>query len=217
MVPPSGVGGSVKPGQTGSKPVKPRRNEGQPFFRAIIREIRAIRGPNREDYHGFHGFHGFLLFRSESNRVKASQTGSNQNPKNLRFLSQLSGLKCCMKARHPVRVALVALFLLDTGFLPICAQAAGIPGRTLLADGWEIQSSAKIKAGGAMISTAEFKPADWFKATVPSTVVGCLVEDKVYTNPFFGTNLKSLPGMGYPIGANFSNRSMPGDSPFRGS
>jgi exo-1,4-beta-D-glucosaminidase len=88
-------------------------------------------------------------------------------------------------------------------------------GKTLLADGWEIQSSAKIKAGGDTISTTAFKPVEWFKATVPSTVFGCLVEDKVYTDPFFGTNLRSLPGMNYPIGANFSNRPMPADSPYR--
>jgi exo-1,4-beta-D-glucosaminidase len=33
-------------------------------------------------------------------------------------------------------------------------------------------------------------------------------------DPFFGMNLRQFPGMGYPIGANFSNIPMPPDSPF---
>jgi exo-1,4-beta-D-glucosaminidase len=108
----------------------------------------------------------------------------------------------------------VALFLLAATFLLNCGHAAELVSKTLLNDGWEIQSSAKIKAGGDAISTTAFKPADWYKATAPSTVVGCLVEDKVYPDPFFGMNLRSMPGMSYAIGANFSNLHMPADSPF---
>jgi exo-1,4-beta-D-glucosaminidase len=122
-----------------------------------------------------------------------------------------------MKTRIDLCPASLALLLLGAGGLPICTQGAESFGRTLLADGWEIQSSAKISAGGETISTAEFRPADWFKARVPSTVVGCLVEDKVYPDPFFGMNFRSLPGMSYPIGANFSNQPMPAKSPFHDS
>ena len=50
--------------------------------------------------------------------------------------------------------------------------------------------------------------------TVPTTVVAALVEHKVYPDPFFGTNLRSFPGVTYPIGANFSNIPMQQDSPF---
>ena len=46
-------------------------------------------------------------------------------------------------------------------------------------------------------------------------MVGCLVEDKVYPDPFFGMNLRSMPGMTYPVGTNFSNEAMPADSPFK--
>jgi exo-1,4-beta-D-glucosaminidase len=96
----------------------------------------------------------------------------------------------------------------------LAAAAAG--GETMnLTNDWSLQSSAKMEAGGAVISTADFKPANWNAATVPSTVVGCLIEDGVYSDPFFGMNLRSLPGMDYPIGANFSNRPMSGNSPFK--
>ena len=98
-----------------------------------------------------------------------------------------------------------------------CALAAGMAGAETinLTDGWSLQSSAKLNAGGAAISTADFRPADWYAATVPSTVVGCLVQDKVYPDPFFGVNFRSLPGLDYPIGANFSNRPMSDNSPFK--
>jgi exo-1,4-beta-D-glucosaminidase len=122
-----------------------------------------------------------------------------------------------MNSRHYVCRLAGRLILLAVGGLTTSTLAAETPGRTLLAEGWEIQSSAKLKARGDAISTVEFKPADWHKATVPSTVAGCLVEDKVYPDPFFGMNFRSMPGMNYPIGANFSLRKMPADSPFRGS
>src|SRR5580658_6750411 len=105
-----------------------------------------------------------------------------------------------MNTRNQFQFAPWALCLLAAGCSPICGHSAESSGRTLLSDGWEIQSSAKITVGGGVISTMEFKPADWFKATVPSTVFGSLVDDKVYPDPFFGMNLRSVPGMNYPIG-----------------
>ncbi len=42
-------------------------------------------------------------------------------------------------------------------------------------------------------------------------------KDKVYPDPYFGMNLRSIPGTTYPIGDNFSNIPMPPGSPFRGS
>ena len=67
---------------------------------------------------------------------------------------------------------------------------------------------------GEMLSTPAFQPKDWYHVTVPTTVVAALVEHKVYPDPFFGTNLRSFPGVTYPIGANFSNIPMQQDSPF---
>lgn len=50
---------------------------------------------------------------------------------------------------------------------------------------------------------------------MPSTVVAALVADKTYPDPFFGMNLRSIPGTTYPIGKNFAELAMPRDSPFR--
>ncbi len=63
-----------------------------------------------------------------------------------------------------------------------------------LDDNWHIQSSAKINAVGKEISLPNFKPENWYPAKIPSTVLAALVENGVYKNPFYGLNLKSIPG-----------------------
>lgn len=91
------------------------------------------------------------------------------------------------------------------------------PAKLFLRKGWSIQSSAQIKEKGNTISENKYQPKNWYPATVPSTVVGTLVEDKVYPDPLVDKNLRLIPGCSYPIGANFSNLPMPEDSPFGAS
>ena len=83
-----------------------------------------------------------------------------------------------------------------------------------LAEGWALQSSAKVKDPGEVIATAAYKAEGWYPITVPSTVVAGLVKNNVYPDPYFGMNIRSYPGMAYPIGKNFSKFPMPADSPF---
>jgi exo-1,4-beta-D-glucosaminidase len=84
-----------------------------------------------------------------------------------------------------------------------------------LREGWTLQSSAQVTEGGDVLSTGKLTPSGWYPASVPSTVLAVLVENKVYPDPFYGKNLRSIPGTSYPIGQNFSNLPMPSDSPFR--
>lgn len=77
------------------------------------------------------------------------------------------------------------------GGCTIIAQADS-PNKLLLTNGWAIQASVKIHELGETISTTSFRPANWYAATVPSTVAGTLVDDKIYPDPFFGMNLKDL-------------------------
>ncbi len=86
--------------------------------------------------------------------------------------------------------------------------------RTILHDGWRIQSSAKANADGPAISSQSYQAQGWYRTTVPSTVVGTLVEDSVYGNPFFGMNFRNLPGMTYGIGKIFVHLPMDPQSPF---
>ena len=83
-----------------------------------------------------------------------------------------------------------------------------------LHEGWSLQSSGKVDDKGEAISTPAFQPKNWYTVTVPTTVVAALVQHKVYPDPDFGMNMRSLPGVTYPIGANFSNIPMQQDSPF---
>lgn len=69
---------------------------------------------------------------------------------------------------------------------------ADSPNKLLLTNCWNIQASAKVQESGETISTTSFRPTNWYAATVPSTVAGTLVDDKIYPDPFFGVNLKDL-------------------------
>jgi exo-1,4-beta-D-glucosaminidase len=95
------------------------------------------------------------------------------------------------------------------------AQSAGEAGaRVYLHKGWEVQSSCVAKATGEQISAVGFDASGWHVAKVPTTVVGALVGDKTYPDPFYATNLHSFPGM-YPSNKIlFANRELPKDSPF---
>ncbi len=83
-----------------------------------------------------------------------------------------------------------------------------------LREGWALQSSAKVDQSGEEISTSKYQPKDWYAVSVPTTVAAALVKAKVYPDPMYGMNLRSLPGVSYPIGGNFSNFPMQPDSPF---
>jgi len=83
-----------------------------------------------------------------------------------------------------------------------------------LHEGWTLQTSAKVEAKGEVISTSGFAPKGWHTANIPSTVVAALVKDKTLADPFAGMNLRSYPGVDYPIGSNFSNIAMASDSPY---
>ena len=91
------------------------------------------------------------------------------------------------------------------------------PATTILRDNWFIQPSADVHAHGEEISSVGFSTRDWYPATLPSTVMSALVEDKVYPDPYTGVNLRSIPGTTYPIFEDFSNLPMPPASPFRQS
>ncbi len=84
----------------------------------------------------------------------------------------------------------------------------------VLRDGWAVQSSAKISAGGELVSIGGYDTASWYKTSAPKTVFAVLVENGVYEDPYFGMNLRSIPGVSYPIGSQFANQEMPDDSPY---
>ncbi|HET7563434.1 MAG TPA: hypothetical protein VFJ96_00460, partial [Gemmatimonadaceae bacterium] len=96
----------------------------------------------------------------------------------------------------------------------VSAQSASTADRLSLDANWRIQSSAKLTAGGAAITRAGFSTKGWYPATLPSTVLAALVADHVYPDPYFGMNLRKIPGTAYPIGTIFSRQEIPANSPF---
>jgi len=118
------------------------------------------------------------------------------------------------------RLVVVILGLLLNSLFSVAATPASEgngSSQVLLRENWFIQPSADVRADGAAISTAGFSTREWYPATLPSTVLSALVEDKVYPDPYIGTNLRSVPGTTYPIFEDFSNIKMPPNSPFRQS
>ncbi|HEY0786064.1 MAG TPA: glycosyl hydrolase family 2 [Acidobacteriaceae bacterium] len=81
-------------------------------------------------------------------------------------------------------------------------------------EGWTLRSACTLQAAGAELSTAAYVPMGWALITVPSTVLAAQVSTHAVPDPYYGTNLRGLPGTSYPLGANFSNLPMPPASPY---
>ncbi len=128
--------------------------------------------------------------------------------------------KARLFSRRLLLPQLLVISLLGTHIL-LAADAASKtheqnaqPEKLALRESWTLQSSAKVQAPGATISTTRFIPRGWHSATVPTTVVAALVKDKSLPDPFFAENLRQFPGVTYPIGGNLSNVAMQPDSPY---
>src|SRR5450432_4606311 len=129
-------------------------------------------------------------------------------------------LKTNLPAKDPLmkrnKSSLLCILVLSFSGLIFAQEASRLHPEAALAlhDGWTLQSSCKVEAKGETVSTLAFQPKDWYAVSVPTTVVAALVKHKLYPDPFFGTNLRTFPGVTYPIGSNFSNIPMQPDSPF---
>jgi exo-1,4-beta-D-glucosaminidase len=107
-----------------------------------------------------------------------------------------------------------ALAILAVMVVPVMAAA---DQRVPLRNGWTLQSAARIAATGDTLSKPGVDTSAWHKVTVPNTVVGALVENGTYPDPYFAMNLRKIPGTTYPIGERFTLLPMPADSPFKPS
>jgi exo-1,4-beta-D-glucosaminidase len=86
---------------------------------------------------------------------------------------------------------------------------------TQLREGWRLESGCKLQAAGDAIAQTGFNTDGWLKVTVPSTVVAAQAAAGTIPDPYFGSNLRQLPGEEYPVGHNFANLPMPEKSPYR--
>jgi exo-1,4-beta-D-glucosaminidase len=102
-------------------------------------------------------------------------------------------------------------WLLLVLLLPLSARAASTPLHT----GWKLQSGCTVKSSGEEISRPDYRLSGWIDAVVPGTVLGSQVAAGVFPDPFFGMNLRKIPGMDYPIGNIFGYLPMSENSPYR--
>jgi exo-1,4-beta-D-glucosaminidase len=101
--------------------------------------------------------------------------------------------------------------------LALLALPAALTAGTVtpLREGWRVQSACKLQATGDSIATERFDSQNWLQTTVPSTVLAAQVAAGVFPDPYFGLNLRQIPGTDYPIGRIFANLPMAQDSPYR--
>src|ERR1035438_4773774 len=94
--------------------------------------------------------------------------------------------------------------------------AVNLPAESVihLHAGWRLQSACNLQAGGDAITEPGFKDDAWLNTSVPSTVLAAQVAAGVLPDPYFGSNIREIPGTTYPMGQNFSNLPMPADSPY---
>lgn len=105
-------------------------------------------------------------------------------------------------------------FLLVAVIAAMLAPALFAETVTPLRDGWQLQSACKVSAAGDKVSRTAFSTTGWIPTKVPSTVLAAQVAAGIYPNPYFGDNLRKLPGMDYKVGEGFQDMPMSADSPY---
>ena len=85
----------------------------------------------------------------------------------------------------------------SAAFLALLVAHFAVAGERDLPIGanWRLQSSAALNnPDGAALSTPGFDASGWYGVSVPTTVLAGLVENGVYPEPYYGENLKAIPG-----------------------
>lgn len=86
------------------------------------------------------------------------------------------------------------ILILPFTFFYACSNSTSqMPNEIELKQGWHIRSSENLDMSGQEISLPDIELNDWFSARVPSTVLGTLVENDVYKDPFYNKNLDTIP------------------------
>lgn len=126
------------------------------------------------------------------------------------------------RALQSVRMSVSKLRTVSVFVLGICSTAFSAEppstttsSRIALEKNWHIQSSCKLSEGGDVLSRAGYNDQNWLATTVPHTVEGAQVDAKLFPDPFYGMNLRAIPGTTYPIGKIFTNLPMDEDSPYK--
>ena len=66
------------------------------------------------------------------------------------------------------------------------------PEKILLKENWYVQKSGTVNQPGTVLSSNKINKANWYKTTVPSTVMGALTANGLYKDIFIGDNFKNV-------------------------
>jgi len=61
-----------------------------------------------------------------------------------------------------------------------------------LKDGWSVESSVKANSTGDIISKKDFDASEWYKTSVPATVMAALIANGEHTDVFMGDNISKI-------------------------
>ncbi|MFG2352322.1 sugar-binding domain-containing protein [Streptomyces sp. NPDC048521] len=82
------------------------------------------------------------------------------------------------------------------------AEVTRVPsaaGSSTPLSGYAIQSTAKVSDSPAAVSSPGYPAAGWYPAGPRSTVLGALLTDGVYADPFHSTNLQKIPRADFQV------------------
>ena len=98
------------------------------------------------------------------------------------------------------------------------AQSSASMNRIDLHNEWTVQTSRKVQAAGEAISTPKFQTKGWYRTSVPMTIVAVQVAAGEFPEPYYGMNLRKIPGIdAYEIGEGFAHKPIPDGSPYAAS
>ncbi len=123
------------------------------------------------------------------------------------------------RLRMRFRLSLCALFvaLLLADGVTLAESRAG--DSLQLASGWRLQSRCRSQGDGPAISGLGFDVSNWLTTKVPSTVLAAQISAGEFKgqwgDPYFGMNLRDVPGTSYPIPKLYVNMPIASDSPYK--
>jgi len=102
-----------------------------------------------------------------------------------------------------------------TGTSPAAAAdpAVGGAGTRTALTGYQIQSTGKTSDSGATVSQPGYAATGWYPAGPRSTVLAALLQNGLYADPFYSTNMKNIPAADFTVPWWFRSQFTLADEP----
>ncbi|MFI5915058.1 glycosyl hydrolase 2 galactose-binding domain-containing protein [Dactylosporangium sp. NPDC051541] len=111
-----------------------------------------------------------------------------------------------LRSKIRVLVAAATALVLTGGAAPAIArpaaaavQISATPGESTAIPGFAIQSSGRTSDTGGTISQPGYAASGWYPVSAHSTVLAGLLQNNVYADPFYSTNMKSIPTADFTV------------------